>query len=308
MRAPALRLRPGHGRTDAARLGDPEPSWQWPVDITRYDRSPRLTPSEASALTRIGDEVRAWPHRSRQGAVWRAVERLVCPLADVRGLVVSQTPRQRRCADAAVAAILRECAHEQSAYWGWSPSTWLRILGATQRDFRAAHPVWVDRQVRHYLIALPYLLGCFTDLRPLGNYQRVALAEKVFGPARVQAIVTRVATVLDGWGYQNAQAGRAFPRILCETLLLNRSPRLHDLSPARLDDLRRTAGPEKHSGLHQLQRALAALGIMDAPPAPVVPRPAVEGVARRTGRTGRIAGKPPPRSPPPRGGMSASAS
>jgi hypothetical protein len=155
----------------------------------------------------------------------------------------------------------------------------VRLLGATQRDFRAVHPVWVDRQVRHYLIALPYLLGCFTDLRLLGNYKRVALAEKVFGPARVQAIVTRVATVLDGWGYQNVQAGRAFPRILCETLLLNRSPQLHDLSPALFDDLRRTAGPEKHSGLHQLQRALAALGIMDAPEAPVVPRPAVEGVA-----------------------------
>ena len=46
-------------------------------------------------------------------------------------------------------------------------------------------PAWVDRQVRHYLIALPYLLGCLTDLRPLGNYKRVALAEKVFGPARV---------------------------------------------------------------------------------------------------------------------------
>jgi integrase len=279
MRAPARRPEPEHGRTDAARLGNSEPPWQWPVDITRYDRSPRLTPSEARALTLIGDEVRAWPHRSRQGAAWRAVERLLRPLADVRAIVLSQTRRQHRCADAAVAAILRECAHKQSAYWGWSPSTWVRILGATQRDFRAVHPVWVDRQVRHYLIALPYLLGCLTDLRPLGNYQRVALAEKVFGPARVQAIVTRVATVLDGWGYQNAQAGRAFPRILCETLLLNRSPRLQDLSPTLLDDLRRTAGSEKHSGLHQLQRALAALGLMDAPAAPVVPRPAVEGVA-----------------------------
>ncbi len=154
----------------------------------------------------------------------------------------------------------------------------MRLLGATQRDFRAVQPAWVDRQTRHYLIALPYLLGCFTDLRPLGNYKRVALAEKVFGLARVQAIVTRVATVLCGWGYQNAQTGRAFPRILCETLLLNRSPRLHDLSPTLLDDLRRTAGPEKYSLLHQLQRALATLGVMDAPPAPVVPRPAVEGV------------------------------
>jgi hypothetical protein len=27
-----------------------------------------------------------------------------------------------------------------------------------------------------------------------------------------------VATVLHGWGYQNAQTGRAVPRILCESL------------------------------------------------------------------------------------------
>jgi hypothetical protein len=88
--------------------GDAEPPWQWPVDLTRYDRAPRLTPSEARALTRIGDEVRAWPHRNRQGAAWRAVERLVRPLADVRTIVLGQTRRQERCADAAVAAILRE--------------------------------------------------------------------------------------------------------------------------------------------------------------------------------------------------------
>jgi hypothetical protein len=71
-------------------------------------------------------------------------------------VVVSESQRQRRCADAAVAAILRQCAHEGSAYWAWSIVTWVRILGATQRAFRAVHPAWVDRQVRHYLIALPF--------------------------------------------------------------------------------------------------------------------------------------------------------
>ena len=116
--APALRPVRKYGQTATSPPGDPEPPWQWPVDITRYDRSPQLTPSEACALTLIGDEVRAWPHRSRQGAAWRAVERLVRPLTDVRAIVLSETRRQHRCADAAVAALLRECAREQSAYWG----------------------------------------------------------------------------------------------------------------------------------------------------------------------------------------------
>jgi hypothetical protein len=180
-----------------------------------------------------------------------------------------------------VGAILRQCADEQSAFWGWSTSTWRRLLGATQRDFRATHPAWVDRQVRHYLIALPYLLHCLTDLRLLGNYKRVLLAEKIFGPVLVQTIVARVAGVLAGWGYQDAHTGRAFPRTLCEALLHNRSPRLEDLTPALLDDLRSTAGREKRSLFHQLQRALAVLGVMDAPPAAVVPRPTVQGVPTR---------------------------
>jgi integrase len=258
----------------------PEAAWQWPIAVSRYDRSPHLTTDETRALARIGDDGRAWPRPGQQQPAWRALGRLVCPLADARALVISESPRQHRCADAAVAAILRQCAHEGSTYWAWSTATWVRILGANQRAFRAAHPAWVDRQVRHYLIALPYLLGCLTDLRPLGNYKRVALAEKVFGPARVADIIARVAGVLVGWGYLNAQTGRPFPRILCEVLLLNRSPRLHDLSPALVDELRRTAGPEKRSLLFQLQLALAALGVMEAPATPVVTRPAVEGVSR----------------------------
>ena len=38
-----------------------------------------------------------------------------------------------------------------------------------------------------------------------------ALAEKVFGPARVADTVARVAGMLVGWGYLNAQTGRPFP-------------------------------------------------------------------------------------------------
>jgi hypothetical protein len=277
MRATAV-LTPASVLT-AGEPGAPEASWQWPIDVTVYDRSSQLSAQETRALARIGDGVRAWPCLGRQQPAWRALARLVRPLADARALVISESQRQRRCADAAVAAILRQCAHEGAAYWAWPLVTWVRILGATQRAFRAVHPAWVDRQVRHYLIALPYLLGCLTDLRPLGNYKRVALAEKVCGPTRVADTVARVAGVLVGWGYLNAQTGRPFPRILCEVLLLNHSPRLRDLSPALLDDLRRTAGHDKHSLLFQLQLALAALGVMDPPAAAVVPRPAVGGVS-----------------------------
>jgi hypothetical protein len=38
-------------------------------------------------------------------------------------------------------------AHEHLAYSAWSPATRVRILGATQRAFRAVHPPWVDPEI-----------------------------------------------------------------------------------------------------------------------------------------------------------------
>ena len=35
-----------------------EPAWPWPIDLTRYDRTPTLSPSEADALTLLEEQVR----------------------------------------------------------------------------------------------------------------------------------------------------------------------------------------------------------------------------------------------------------
>jgi integrase len=264
-------------RSSAAEMV--EPAWPWPIDMRRYDRTRTLSPSEAAALRVLEDHVRDWRRPRTRRSVWRTLNRLVRPLADVLGTLSAPTTHQRRSAETAVAAMLRLCAVERAPYWAWSGSTWVRVLGVTQAGFHAAHPPWVDRQVRHYLIALAYLLDCFTDLWQLGNYKRLALAEKIFGVARIRAALDRLTTVLGGWGYQDAQKGQAFPRVLCEIFLINRSPRLGDLTPAVLDALRTTARQEKRTQLFQVQRALAAVGLMPAPDAPVVPRAMIEGVA-----------------------------
>lgn len=262
----------------SALAGAGERAWAWPIDPTGYDRAPRLTASEVDALATLGDHVRAWPHDMSRQLAWRAVDRLVRPLANARAVLTSQTPRQHRCADAAVAALLRMCRLEGAPYWVWSTSTWVRILGATQSGFRDAHPPWVERQVRHYLIALAYLLRCVTDLRPLGHYKREALAAKIFGPDRVRAAIERLDVPLRSWGYRDPKDGRAFPRVLCEALLHQGSPRLTDLSLEVLRDLRATAGPDTHALLFQVQRGLAALGLMEAPIGSAGSRPEVHGV------------------------------
>jgi len=276
MSATAARL--GRGEEAPSRGRVSEPPWSWPIDFTRYDRTPALSPPEADALTTLGQSVRWWCQPRQQGSAWRVLDRLVSPLAAVRATWRSQSPHQRYRADVAVAALLWRCSVEQASYWAWADSTWLRVLGPTQAAFHAVHPAWVDRHARHYLIALAYLLDGFTDLGQLGHYNRLALAEKIFGPGPIRAAVDRLTTVLNGWGYHDVRKGKAFPRALCEVLLANRSPRLNDLAPAVLDELRRTATVDKRAQLFQLQRALVALDLMDRR-APVGRRPVIEGVS-----------------------------
>jgi len=257
-----------------------EPAWRWPIDPAVYDRAAALTAPEVAALAALGDEVRHWrrPVLATR-PTWRTLARLLRPLADACTALAADTPRQRRSASAAVAAVLRTCRQEGTAFWGWPASTWVRLLGRTQAAFRAVHPPWVDRQVRHYLIGLPYVLRCFTDLHPLGSYNRVTLATKIFGPARVQAAVEQLKAVLYNWGYEPSKPGGIFPRVVCEALLLNGSPRLTDLSVPFLDALRRGVPAGTRSALFQLQRALAALGLL-APPlragSPPRPDPGVD--------------------------------
>ncbi len=280
MRAPALRP---HGSADGRRrrLGDPEAALAVAGRhdarmIARPGSPPRKRARSPSSATRCAPG-RIGAGRAPRGAPWSAW----CARSPTSARSCSvRARRQHRCADAAVAAILRECAREQSAYWGWSSSTWVRILGATQRDFRAVHPVWVDRQVRHYLIALPYLLGCFTDLRPLGNYKRVALAEKVFGPARVQAIVARVATRARRLGLSERPDGPGLPA----DPLRDAPPQSQPAAARSLP--RAPRRPPAHGRAGETQPALSAParprragrdGRARRPP--VVPRPAVEGVS-----------------------------
>ena len=90
-----------------------EPAWSWPIDLTRYDRTPVLSPPEAAALTALGPSVRGWSQPRRQPSLWHALDRLVSPLAAIRATWSRQDPHQRTRADLAVAALLRMCAVER---------------------------------------------------------------------------------------------------------------------------------------------------------------------------------------------------
>src|SRR5688500_17234738 len=117
-----------------------EPAWRWPIDITRYDRTLTLTSSEATALAALEEHMREWRRPPARRGGWRLLHRLGRPPADGRDSGRSSGPPRRRSADMAVAGLLRTCAIEQAPYWAWASAAWVRILGATQAAFHAAHP------------------------------------------------------------------------------------------------------------------------------------------------------------------------
>jgi hypothetical protein len=242
--------------------------WRWPLDPASYDRSPVLAAEEREALTALGSGLREW--RTGRGAEWAIVERLSRPLADARIALDVRGPRQARISDRAVAELLLDTLARGEPYWAWSSETWVGVLGQDQRSFFAAHPRLDRGDLRQHMIAIAYLLQCFIDLPRLGQFERETLALKVFGRPHVAAAVTAVTEVLAGWGYADHGVGRGIRRVLCEALLVNRSPLLGDLTVEVLDDLRQRFSPGSRANLHQIHRALAALGLI---PGPVAPEP-----------------------------------
>jgi integrase len=243
-------------------------AWPWPVDLAGYDRTPVLAAEEREALTALG-VLREW--RAGHGDEWAIIERLVRPLADARVALDIGNPRQARIADRAVSELLFDTLARGEAYWAWSAETWISVLGRDQRSFFAAHPRWDRGDLRQHMIAIAYLLCCFNDLPTLGRFERETLALKVFGRPHVTAAVTTITEVLAGWGYADHGAGHGIRRVLCEALLESRSPLLGDVTVEVLDKLRQRFGAGSRANLHQVHRALAALGLIPGPVPPEAP-------------------------------------
>lgn len=257
-------------------LGEAIP-WTWPLTLTVYDRTPTLSATEVDVLLALGDDVRRWRDETRR---FVPLLRLLQPLVNARAALEAQTKHGRLAADAAVATLLHHCRRTGCSYWGWTLAQWVEVLGTDQVRFVAAHPGWVERSTRSYLIGLAYLLGCFADFDALGGFKRIAVAEKVFGRERVRTALCAIDTVLCGWGYSPGLPGRRLPGLLGELLLRNASPRLADLSLSFLAAQR--AAPaitaEDHALLYQLQRGLAALNLLPFPASQGAESPPVQGV------------------------------
>ncbi|MER5754460.1 hypothetical protein [Streptomyces sp. NPDC002088] len=206
----------------------------------------------------------------RSAAGWRLIRRLLGPLEAVNAALDSPpTPHRRRAMLDVVAVLLTRCVETGRTFWGWTPQEWIHLLGRNQAEFHRHVPGWASDEVRPYLAAHAYLLGSFNEFHRLGSIQRLTLSWRIFGRDRVNSEIARIRAVLASWGYQlGRDDDTLLPMVVCQLLLLNRSPYLEDLDSTLFDRVRREemlASSQRYT-LHATQRAVAELGFCDPPP------------------------------------------
>ena len=243
------------GSVRAATTVDPQrdDAWCWPVDLVGYDRRPGLAEAERLALAEIqcrrSGERRAgsWPDR-----LSRNLERLLPPLGDVFALTGADERRRTAATGALVTAM-----HERgAAYWGWTRADWLAVLRAN------------NTQQRQDLLAVAYLLCGQHDLHAeLRGTMRHLLAARVFGVTRFDAAVARVREEVRHWGYAAWLCDRELPNAVGAILLVARSPRLADVTPAAVAAVLAADPPAYlRTAVRVVARALVKLGLLASAP------------------------------------------
>lgn len=239
----------------------------WPIDTTRYDRSPELTALEQEALNRLLAE---WGDKERytipKALAYRLL-RLLQPLYDIQDALGVQ----RRSCSIVFQAVCRGMHEHRTAYWAWSQHEWSTLLTSLflrcPRGYANAN---ANRQPRYQLLAVAYCLGPQTDfwLPFLKEISPLALAHLLFGEELLDTAIMRIVEVLLTWGYQAGTAGaRTLLRTtLVEVFLSCRSAHLEQVTPALLDSLHAKLTPQsKRAVLERVSKALAHLGIIEAP-------------------------------------------
>lgn len=245
-----------------------EAGWVSPLDQRAFDRTVGLAVEEQDALRKLVASRYRWG--ASRLAPAKSIQSRLCRLAGPLREAMAVVDGSEHYKDIAVSTLLRACQRENRAFWGWDCRTWTRVLGPTQAGFYQEHGAEVEAGARQYMIAAAYLLDCPLDLWALGDFKREALARKIFGHKAVEVAISAVLGVLHGWGY-SATGATAHAATLCELLLLNRSPRLQELTSEYLEEFRRRVdSKERRARVYDVGRALAALGIL-ASPLPTAP-------------------------------------
>jgi integrase len=258
------------------------------LDVRGWDRRSGLAVSEAAALAEIGPAGlrRSRARGTRRSPAWQALARLAGPVDQaVAVLHHDRSDIHLRAGAHAAGIILQHCADSGQTYRAWTGWDWARLAGSSSKEFLDSQVLPTETAVRPFLIALAWQLAGFSDFQHLGMFNRLHLAQLVFGAGHVGAALDEATAVLDRWGYRSQVRDGEYklPGVLAQALLINRSPRLADLSTeafARLHAHPAACGRQHQATLYALQKAAASLGYCDAPVRPGrLHMPVIEGAS-----------------------------
>jgi hypothetical protein len=236
--------------------------WVWPLDETRYDRTPLFTSAEQTALAafvqRPRDRTVVVARAEQQGTL----ARLLAPLQDA----LAVTRGEERFKVHSLYLLLRMCARDGRPFWAWEYETWIRVLGTSTASFFTMHQPGNATDLRQYIIAVAYLLNCFSDFQALGGVEMAGLAYKVFGRERVEATFSPILAVNAQWGY-SPRDDVAFSSVIAEALLLNKSPYANTLTRPFLERVHAAMAPipQRRAMIYRLSRILVHLGLLESP-------------------------------------------
>lgn len=235
----------------------PDDKWRWLVDLQAYHRHPSLAPAERDALTLLNDRFRvgakAWPEPTRT-----ILARLLQPLYDV----LNVTNACKAARNSAVHLLIEEMHERQTTFWAWSEDEWLEVLCPSEREFHLRHR-W-SGNCRQYAVAVAYLLCGFTGLHTIGTFFQYRLAIKVFGREAVDAAMRHLRSELQCIGY-GSRSKSYVANALYWALLLNRSPRLEDITIEVLEEVRRRGTLYVKRGVGTISHSLLRMGIIARP-------------------------------------------
>ena len=236
--------------------------WQMPVNPEAYDRTVTLALAELEAIESVIKHRFPAPETRRGRHIHLQLARLLQPLQGVLSLT---KPPLQMTRVSVLSFILREMRHRRKSFWGWSREEWVETVAPSSAVFRKKTGRGPD--TRKHLIAICYLLCGFSEFYRIGQVNQPLLASLIFGKDVVDEAITRVGDELRSWGYAETKTSKGYlPNALCEVLLVNRSPRLQDLSLDFLDRLRQSDIARTHKEMiYLISRVLASFGMLEQP-------------------------------------------
>lgn len=259
-------------------MHDMSPSLMVPTSCTKisgalgaaWDRNPGLSPGETTALDALATRTfycgSPWNKDLRQ-----ALARLVDPLDTILNHVAALPDARRSVLD----LLCTQMRQRGEAYWAWSSDDWMMVLCRTHAAFLTRYGKAHGRQA---MVAIAYMASGFDRLESIGGFRRYELTAKVFGFDAVDHAQSTVLQELAGAGYV-AKEPRGLWGALHTALLMQRSPRLENLTLETLQHVARTAPRSLRRGAVTLSRILARMGVIE------------EGF-NLTGRPSRLVDKP----------------